>query len=172
VKLKVVHALVVVLACGSGAFAQEAAPVTSDQTGVQFSVGVGYLGNAGIGAQLSASNLLAPGVGLQLRAGLGVPVDGFSSQRGALELNAFLELDLFNGVTGRLALGGSFDFRSLWFLQGRLGLEYHPQFFPEEIKNLGVLAEFGISYRYPRPGETNVTDGNSFSFAAGLTWRF
>jgi hypothetical protein len=172
VKLRVVQALVVALACAGSAFAQEAAPITSDQTGVQFSVGVGYLGNAGVGAQLSASNLLAPGVGLQLRAGLGVPVAGFPSQRGAIELNAFLELDLFNGVTGRLALGGSFDFRNLWFLQGRLGVEYHPQFFPEEIQNLGLLAEFGISYRYPQPGETNVMDGNSFSFAAGLTWRF
>jgi hypothetical protein len=170
--LKLARALVVALACGSSALAQEAAPVTSDQSGVQFSVGLGYLGNAGIGAQLSASNLLAPGVGLQLRAGLGLPIAGLSSQRGALELNTFLELDLFNGVSGRFSFGGTLDFRGFWFLQGRLGLEYHPEFFPEDIRNLGIFAEFGVSYRYPQPGQTTTTDGNGLSFAAGVTWRF
>lgn len=162
------------LACATGALAQDApAPEpTSDQPGLQFSVGVGYLGNAGIGAQVSASNLLGPGVGLQLRGGLGVPISGFGSPSGALELNAFLELDLFNGVSGRVALGGTLDFRGLFFLQGRLGLEYHPPFFPDEIRALGVFAEFGVSYRYPAPGETNPVDRNNLSIAVGLNWKF
>ena len=156
------------LACGANALAQDA----NDQSNVQFSVGVGYLGNAGIGAQVSVSNLFAPGVGLQLRAGLGVPIAGFASPSGAFELNTFLELDLFNGVSGRVAIGGSFDFRGLFFLQGRLGLEYHPEFFPDEIRGLGAFAEFGVSYRYPQPGQTSTVDGNSLSVALGLSWRF
>lgn len=162
--------VLLVFTCGPSALAQE--PVTSDQSNLQFSVSLGYLGNAGFGAQLSASNVLAPGVGLQLRGGLGLPITGFASPSGALELNAFLELDLFNGVWGRLALGATLDLRGLFFLQGRLGLEYYPQFFPEELRSLGVFAEFGVSYRYPKPGETGTTDNNSLSIAAGLTWKF
>ena len=145
---------------------------TSSAHAIDFSVGVGYLGAAGIGVQATASNLFAQGVGLQLRAGLGIPLPGVSqSPNGAMELNALLELEIVGGFTGRLAFGIGLDFRAVWLLQGRIGLEYRLIVLPEPFDRLSVFFEFGVTYRYPTPGEVVVLDRNAYTIAAGLTYR-
>jgi hypothetical protein len=145
---------------------------TSSARAVDFSVGVGYLGAAGIGAQVTASNLVTQGVGVQLRAGLGIPLPGVSqSPNGAMELNALLELEIVGGFTGRLAFGIGLDFRAVWLLQGRIGLEYRLSVLPEPFDRLSVFFEFGVTYRYPTPGEVVVLDRNAYTIATGLTFR-
>lgn len=147
--------------------------LASSAAAADFSVGVGYLGAAGWGAQATASNLLAPGVGLQLRAGLGVPLPGASqAPSGAMELNALLDVEFLSGVTGRLSFGIGLDFRAFWLLQGRIGLEYRPNFLPEPFDRLSAFFEFGVTYRYPTAGEIIVLDRNAYTIAAGLTYRF
>ncbi len=146
--------------------------LASNAWAVDFSVGVGYLGAAGIGVQATASNLFTQGVGVQLRAGLGIPLPGVpQSQNGAMELNALLELEIVGGFTGRLAFGIGLDFRAVWLLQGRIGLEYRLSMLPEPLDRLSVFFEFGVTYRYPFPGEVVVLDRNAYTIATGLTFR-